>query len=189
VPEADRIAAALATCEDAVRTEFAVEHDHFKLVGQDNLRRYRPCDAVRVRVTPADSVFEVFTMVSAARLAGAQVTVSAAPETETASLDLLKELAGAIDNSFEFVIETDAELAAAIQSGKIDRLRLAAPDRVPALLFSAANEAGGCLVSRAVSAEGRLELLWYLREQSVSIDYHRYGNLGTRAGEARAEVR
>jgi len=45
------------------------------------------------------------------------------------------------------------------------------------------------VVSVAVSAEGRLELLWYLREQSISTDYHRYGNLGTRADEPRAEVR
>jgi RHH-type proline utilization regulon transcriptional repressor/proline dehydrogenase/delta 1-pyrroline-5-carboxylate dehydrogenase len=30
-------------------------------------------------------------------------------------------------------------------------------------------------------------LLWYVREQSVSFDYHRYGNLGVRSGEARAE--
>ena len=36
-------------------------------------------------------------------------------------------------------------------------------------------------------AEGRLELLWYLREQSISIDYHRYGNLGMRVNEARTE--
>jgi RHH-type proline utilization regulon transcriptional repressor/proline dehydrogenase/delta 1-pyrroline-5-carboxylate dehydrogenase len=30
--------------------------------------------------------------------------------------------------------------------------------------------------------------LWYLREQSISTDYHRYGNLGSRADEARADV-
>jgi len=39
-----------------------------------------------------------------------------------------------------------------------------------------------------VVAEGRLELLWYVREQSISRDYHRYGNLGRRATEARAPV-
>jgi RHH-type proline utilization regulon transcriptional repressor/proline dehydrogenase/delta 1-pyrroline-5-carboxylate dehydrogenase len=27
---------------------------------------------------------------------------------------------------------------------------------------------------------GRLELLHYLREQTISSDYHRYGNLGVR---------
>jgi RHH-type proline utilization regulon transcriptional repressor/proline dehydrogenase/delta 1-pyrroline-5-carboxylate dehydrogenase len=31
-------------------------------------------------------------------------------------------------------------------------------------------------------------MLWYLREQSISVDYHRYGNLGNRADESRAEV-
>jgi RHH-type proline utilization regulon transcriptional repressor/proline dehydrogenase/delta 1-pyrroline-5-carboxylate dehydrogenase len=36
-----------------------------------------------------------------------------------------------------------------------------------------------------VVAAGRIELLWYLREQSISFDYHRYGNLGRRAGELR----
>jgi RHH-type proline utilization regulon transcriptional repressor/proline dehydrogenase/delta 1-pyrroline-5-carboxylate dehydrogenase len=32
-------------------------------------------------------------------------------------------------------------------------------------------------------------MLWYQREQSISTDYHRYGNLGARAGEVRALVR
>jgi len=38
-----------------------------------------------------------------------------------------------------------------------------------------------------VSLNGRVELLWYLREQSVSHVYHRYGNLGIRADEVRSE--
>jgi RHH-type proline utilization regulon transcriptional repressor/proline dehydrogenase/delta 1-pyrroline-5-carboxylate dehydrogenase len=35
---------------------------------------------------------------------------------------------------------------------------------------------------------GRIELLHYLREQSLSVDYHRYGNLGARGDEGRAPV-
>ncbi len=35
---------------------------------------------------------------------------------------------------------------------------------------------------------GRLELLQFLREMSISIDYHRYGNLGMREGEWRAPI-
>ena len=38
-----------------------------------------------------------------------------------------------------------------------------------------------------VLAEGRMELLWYLREQSVCLDYHRYGNLGERSSEQRRQ--
>lgn len=39
-PEADRIVAALASYARNRQEEFGVEHDHFKLVGQDNVRRY-----------------------------------------------------------------------------------------------------------------------------------------------------
>jgi RHH-type transcriptional regulator, proline utilization regulon repressor / proline dehydrogenase / delta 1-pyrroline-5-carboxylate dehydrogenase len=55
-------------------------------------------------------------------------------------------------------------------------------------VLRAGNEMGACVNGRAVSGEGRLELLWYVREQSISTDYHRYGNLGVRAAETRAEV-
>jgi RHH-type proline utilization regulon transcriptional repressor/proline dehydrogenase/delta 1-pyrroline-5-carboxylate dehydrogenase len=55
-------------------------------------------------------------------------------------------------------------------------------------VVQAGNEAGGCIVSAPVSGEGRLEMLWYLREQSISTDYHRYGNLGLRVNEPRGEV-
>jgi hypothetical protein len=62
----------------------------------------------------------------------------------------------------------------------VDRLSAVGP------ALQAAVEAGGCVVSVPVSGEGRLELLWYVQEQSISIDYHRYGNLGQRAAEERA---
>ena len=64
-------------------------------------------------------------------------------------------------------------------------MRYAAADRAPAEVLEAANVMNGCLVRVPVSAEGRLELLWYVREQSISTDYHRYGNLGPRADEVR----
>ncbi|HEX5222109.1 MAG TPA: bifunctional proline dehydrogenase/L-glutamate gamma-semialdehyde dehydrogenase, partial [Verrucomicrobiae bacterium] len=59
-PEAERIAAAALSYERNQREEFGVEHDHFKLVGQDNVRRYLSVGSVRVRVHPDDSAFEIF---------------------------------------------------------------------------------------------------------------------------------
>jgi len=76
----------------------------------------------------------------------------------------------------------------ALHERQVDRVRYAAPDRASLEVLQAGNEANGCVVSVPVSAEGRLELLWYVREQSISTDYHRYGNLGTRADEERAAV-
>jgi RHH-type proline utilization regulon transcriptional repressor/proline dehydrogenase/delta 1-pyrroline-5-carboxylate dehydrogenase len=44
------------------------------------------------------------------------------------------------------------------------------------------------VATEPVSLSGRVELLWYVREQSLSVDYHRYGNLGFRAEEERSPV-
>jgi len=187
-PEAERIIAALVSCETAQREEFGREHDHFKLVGQDNVRRYRPIENVCVRLHPADSSFEVFVRACAARLAGGRVTVSVPPGPPIGSAALLEELTESWAGGIEFLEESDAQLAARIRAGQAERVRLAAADRASPEVWSAGGDAGGCIVATPVSGEGRLEMLWYLREQSVSTDYHRYGNLGLRAGEPRAAV-
>jgi RHH-type transcriptional regulator, proline utilization regulon repressor / proline dehydrogenase / delta 1-pyrroline-5-carboxylate dehydrogenase len=163
------------------REEFSREHDHFRLLGQDNLRRYLPFQSVRVRVSPADSAFDILARLAAARVTGASVIVSAPPEWK----DRIPELPPAT----ELICETDAELVkqiTAMPAHATERIRYAAPDRVPEEVRLAATQAGLYLADEPVLAEGRIELLWYLREQSISHDYHRYGNLGTRAGEKRA---
>jgi RHH-type transcriptional regulator, proline utilization regulon repressor / proline dehydrogenase / delta 1-pyrroline-5-carboxylate dehydrogenase len=64
-----------------------------------------------------------------------------------------------------------------------------APDRMPLSVLPAGNEAGGSIVSSPVSGEGRLELFWYLREQSITTGCHRCGNLGMRVKVNRSPVR
>jgi RHH-type transcriptional regulator, proline utilization regulon repressor / proline dehydrogenase / delta 1-pyrroline-5-carboxylate dehydrogenase len=176
------------SCEAAQREEFGREHDHFKLVGQDNVRRYLPFENVRVRVHADDSAFENLTRVIAAHVAGCRVTVSVPPEWQSPAILLMEQLARSWAGAIELVEETDARLAALIRARETDRVRYAAPDRAPVSVLQAGGEAGGCVIGTPVSGEGRLEMLWYLREQSISTDYHRYGNLGARADEKRAEV-
>lgn len=187
-PEADRIVAALASYARNRQEEFGVEHDHFKLVGQDNVRRYLPVGSVRVRVHPEDSAFEIFARACAAHVVDCGVVISVPPGVDAASVGLLETLTESWAGAIEFVEESDAQLAAAIRDGRVDRVRYAAPGRVALEVLQAGNVAGGIVISVPVSAEGRLELLWYVHEQSISTDYHRYGNLGLRADEPRAEV-
>ncbi len=187
-PEADRIAAAALSYERAVREEFSQSHDHFKLVGQDNFRRYLPLESLRLRVHPSDTAFELFARAMAAFIAGCRATVSLPPGLASPASALLEELTESWGGAIEFVEEADEDLRKAIGAGQTERLRYARGDRVPLAVLAAAAEAGVSVVSTPVSAEGRLELLWYVREQSLSIDYHRYGNLGPRAGENRAPV-
>ena len=187
-PDAHRVLAAVLSYELNWRNEFALAHDHFKLVGQDNFRRYLSIPTVRIRVHSHDTAFDLFARACAACVVGSRAVVSLPPGLATPAVTLLEELTESWAGAIEFIEETDAQLAQAITDRQVDRVRYAAAERVPLPVLEAAGAAGACVVSVPVSAEGRLELLWYLREQSLSIDYHRYGNLGVRAGEARAAV-
>jgi RHH-type proline utilization regulon transcriptional repressor/proline dehydrogenase/delta 1-pyrroline-5-carboxylate dehydrogenase len=74
-----------------------------------------------------------------------------------------------------------------MREGIVGRLRYAQPERVPEPVLKASAETGVYIVRTPVLAEGRIELIWYLREQSISDNYHRYGNLGEHGAEGRAE--
>ncbi len=182
-----KIRAAILSCERKHAEEFGRAHDHFRLLGQDNYRRYLPIRQVRIRVHSHDTAFEIFARACAAHTAGSHVTVSTPPDLSSAAVRLLEELTEPWAGAIEFVEETDGQLAQAIRDGQSDRVRYAAPDRVPMVVLEAAAETGTAVIHRPVLRGGRVELLWYLREQSLSIDYHRYGNLGPRIGEPRAE--
>ena len=84
--------------------------------------------------------------------------------------------------------ESAEELAAAITQRETDRVRYAAATRVPESVRRAAAETQTFIADAPVLAEGRVELLWYVQEQSVCFDYHRYGNLGARSVEVRAAL-
>ena len=185
--EVDRIVTAAASCDQSQREEFSRQHDHFRLVGQDNFRRYLPLRDVRVRVHGDDTAFELFARVGAAQAAGCRITVSFPPELHSPALKLLEALTDPWAGGIEFIEESDAGLAQAMRDHQTDRVRYAAPERVPLDVLGASAESGVSVVSGPVVMEGRLEMLWYLQEQSISIDYHRYGNLGLRAAESRTE--
>ncbi|PWU21928.1 MAG: proline dehydrogenase [Verrucomicrobia bacterium] len=195
-PEAARITQAASSYERRYLEEFAKEHDHFKLVGQDNFRRYLPIHSVHIRIHPEDTPFEIFARACAAHTVGSRAVIGMAAGSAGVSsaskarlsVALLEELTQSWAGAIEFVEESDEHLAQAIREGRVDRIRYASAERVPLEILQAAAEAGIAVVNAPVSAKGRLELLWYLREQSISIDYHRYGNLGPRATEVRATV-
>ncbi|MEZ4447460.1 MAG: aldehyde dehydrogenase family protein [Polyangiaceae bacterium] len=186
--DATRVLAAIDSYDRWQRDELGVAHDHQRLVGQDNFRRYLPCRHMRVRVHADDTPFEIVARVAAARTAGCQVIVSRPPGLKSAVVDWLDEVTESWGAAIEFVEEDDAALAEVIKRRMTDRVRYAGP-RAPEVVLRAVGETG-IYVSRApVLVEGRVELLWYIEEQSISHDYHRYGNLGHRQDEERSPVK
>jgi RHH-type proline utilization regulon transcriptional repressor/proline dehydrogenase/delta 1-pyrroline-5-carboxylate dehydrogenase len=186
-----RLAAAIDSHLYWSAAEFAVPHDDFRLLGEDNFRRYLPVAELTVRLHPDDTVFDVLARIAAARAAGCRVIVSAPPNLPGVARDAY-QLADALSDNWaaaiEFIEESDAALAAGVESGRVRRIRYAAPERVPEAIRRAAAEALVYIADAPPLAHGRVELLWYVQEQSLSHVYHRYGNLGRRAEEPRALV-
>ncbi|MEX0641330.1 MAG: proline dehydrogenase family protein, partial [Pirellulales bacterium] len=188
--EVPRVLAAIDCYAEWGAAEFGVAHDHFRLLGEDNFRRYLPVEPLRIRVHEDDSLADVFCRAAAARAAGCRATISvpsALAGAAAIAVELLDRLTDSWAGAIEFVEEDDAQIADAIRTGQVARVRYAVPNRVPATIRAAAAEALKYVADTPVSKHGRVELLWYVREQSVSHLYHRYGNLGIRVDEPRDE--
>jgi RHH-type transcriptional regulator, proline utilization regulon repressor / proline dehydrogenase / delta 1-pyrroline-5-carboxylate dehydrogenase len=189
--EVTQLNMAMESYLDWMLDEFEPSHDHFRLIGEDNLRRYLAVANIRIRVAAEDSPWEIFARAAAARAAGCRVVVSeppSLPETPRHAVELLDALTDSWAGAIEFIAETDEELAAALRADGVGRLRYADHSRVPDAIRTAATESYVYVADAPVLGHGRIELLWYLKEQSLSHVYHRYGNLGRRADEPRSEV-
>ncbi|MFA6448795.1 MAG: proline dehydrogenase family protein [bacterium] len=179
--EVEKIIACARSCELAAIEEFYQTHDCFKLRGQDNFRRYLPVGRMMIRLHPNDSLFDIIGRICAARAAGCRVNVSYPDSIRPETIDIAKELAGELGGKISFAKSSDGEVAKMIFDNAVDRIRYAAPDRVPILIASAAAETGLFIARAPVCMDGRVEALWHLLEQSISANYHRYGNLGDRS--------
>lgn len=158
------------------------ERDPTKIVGQDNFFRYTSRKNIALRLESHSSLLDALRVCAAALTCGAKMEISwTAQNSKTAQFNWL-ELAPI----FRVIKESEAQFLVRVSSGKIERIRLVEP--ASQSLYSAAATSATHIIDVPVLANGRLELLHYLREVSISVDYHRYGNLGLREGELRKPI-
>jgi RHH-type transcriptional regulator, proline utilization regulon repressor / proline dehydrogenase / delta 1-pyrroline-5-carboxylate dehydrogenase len=161
---------------------FSKDHDPSQLVGQDNILRYKPHRQIAMRVQAEDNVTDVMRIIAAVLICKAPLEISVASDKKSSIMQgKWQKKAPQILT----VTETEEQfIARVIRKGKIKRIRLLSTPSVA--LQQAFAEAACQVILEPVLANGRIELLNYLREISISIDYHRYGNLGVREGEERS---
>ncbi len=153
---------------------FSQDRDVSHVLGQDNFIRYLPRKTITLRVQESDLWIDAMRVAAAALTCGTRLVISHSDAWKQANLpELLKNL-----SSVQICIESDEELNARILNGGVDRLRLLKRGTVE--LYSACAEACVNAITAPVMANGRIELLHFLREVSISSDYHRYGYLGER---------
>jgi len=180
-----RLSVAVRSIAHAAEVEFNKEHDCVRLLGQDNIRRYLAVRHVRVRLLPADDPVDILITAAAAIAVDCRVVFSYPSQQCQKTLDILDTATLSWAGRLEVVEESDQELADAIGRGDVDRLRLLSKRLLPPLVQQACIDQFVPCISQTVIASGWIEPLWYLQEQSLSHDYHRYGNLGRRANEPR----
>ena len=151
-------------------TVFSQEHDPSQLRGESNHFRYRPYQHVLLRAEGMGEL-QIAQVVLGTITCGVKLDVSVARQT-----DLTRAL------NCSVIEESEAQLIErlAMSSTKYGSLRVEA---LSVDLQVATNKAGLQVIARPPLANGRLELLAYLREQSVSETTHRYGNIIPKASE------
>jgi len=158
--------ASAASYARAWRLHFGREHDPMAIRGERNAFRYRPCRRVITRGTTSPALCQV---ILAACAAGAPLTVSLSPDSRP--WPWLAECSGV-----ELVVEAEAGFVERLaHPGDAERVRAWEPLSTAAR--AAANATGLTVIDAPVLANGRLELRWYFREQTVSQVLHRYGSV------------
>jgi RHH-type proline utilization regulon transcriptional repressor/proline dehydrogenase/delta 1-pyrroline-5-carboxylate dehydrogenase len=145
------LAAARDSDDAAWQGHFGVGHDPSGLFCESNILRYRPLPEMALRAEPDAARRDVERVRSAANRCGVPLIESHARD------------------------ETTAEFTARLTTLGVPRLRVLGTCSHE--LRTAANTAGIHIADDPVTAEGRIELLHYLREQAISRTIHRYGNV------------
>jgi RHH-type proline utilization regulon transcriptional repressor/proline dehydrogenase/delta 1-pyrroline-5-carboxylate dehydrogenase len=163
-----RLRSSAASYARVWREHFSRAHDPSAILGEQNALRYRPCPRVIARGAAGDTV-TLAQVALAAGVAGVPLTVSLPPDAPSAAW--LAECEGV-----EVVVEAEAGFAERLaRPGDAVRLRVWAP--ISTAARAAANGVGLTVIDAPVLANGRLELRWYVREQTVSRVVHRYGSV------------
>lgn len=162
---------------------FSKDHDLSRIVGQDNFLRYLPHKGLVLRINSNDNSLDLLRAAAAASIVGCHLEISA----PTRLLQRFKDLPWpkSMEN-ISWKSESNDDLLARIAKGEIKRLRFVG--KPPTKLLEDASKAGCRIQISPVVGNGRVELLNYLREISISTDYHRYGNLGDREHEKRRKA-
>jgi len=157
--------------------EFLKEHDYAYIRGESNIIRYLPVESVLLRVEENDELDEILTTVMAIKMIGAKIHISIPKKSKKAELIWLESKQASFIGK-EDSISRDDEDELIEMMPKVQRIRFLHPDNVTQNIYEQVASKAIYIASNPFVSHGRLELMHYFIEQSISNSYHRYGNLG-----------
>ncbi len=176
-------------CEKALRyachfshwyeAEFIREHDYAHIRGESNVIRYIPVKSVLLRVEDSDDFVEVLASIMAIKMVEAKLHISIPKKSRKAEYIWLESKAVSILGKDDLIAREDEdELIASIYS--YERIRFLNQKHVSQNIYNKLSQSAKYIAHTPFVAHGRIELMHYFIEQSVTNSYHRYGNLGIR---------
>jgi RHH-type proline utilization regulon transcriptional repressor/proline dehydrogenase/delta 1-pyrroline-5-carboxylate dehydrogenase len=152
-------------------TEFSQERDINNLVGEENMFRYLPLKNCALRVRPGDKLTDLLMTIAASCIAGTPITISVLPNDPKTTQ--LRQLAGLHEKISVVLQEEDSFIN---DMAKYERIRTCS-GKISKAIFVEAARLGKYIATALPLCEGRVEMLHYLKEQSITFEYHRYGSV------------
>ena len=157
--------------------EFLQEHDYCHIRGESNVSRYIHVNSVLLRFEENDTLYEMLSSIAAVKMTEAALYISIPPEPKSEALLWLKSNNSLLlDTADTFNVEDKQTLIKAMEH--VERIRFLQPENVTKSIYAGVAEQVIYISSEPFIAHGRIELMHYFLEQSISNSYHRYGNLG-----------
>jgi RHH-type proline utilization regulon transcriptional repressor/proline dehydrogenase/delta 1-pyrroline-5-carboxylate dehydrogenase len=167
----NRLNAARANYQKAWQDTFSQAKDRSLIYGEENIFRYLPLKSLGFRVRENDRPEDVLLVLIAAGTTGTPLSVSLS-ETD-ANRERIEKAAGYLQN-IRLVVQSEADFLAGMD--QYERIRTVS-SALPDAFYLKAAELGKHIAPNQPLVEGSLELLHYLKEQSIAYEYHRYGSI------------
>lgn len=170
--EKARINYSYQSYSDNWKNIFTQEVDVNKLEGEQNLFRYLPLRNVGVRVQVEDELLDVLLILQGLHVS--QVRASLSINKEDKKCVLLEDIIKRENLNVNLIIESEDKFIDSLN--RYERVRMCSSSYSDAIYDAVARQ-GLYIASHKPLVEGRVELLNYVKEQSISYEYHRYGSI------------
>jgi RHH-type proline utilization regulon transcriptional repressor/proline dehydrogenase/delta 1-pyrroline-5-carboxylate dehydrogenase len=167
----NRVNFALSNYKKIWEEEFSQAKDVSHIYGEENIFRYLPVKNVGFRVQDNDNSADILLVMIAAQTAQTALTVSISANNP--SIEMIRK-ATTILTGAKIIIQD--ETAFIDEMERYERIRIVSP-KISDALYQKAAKLGQYIADKKPLVEGRVELLHYLKEQSIAYEYHRYGSI------------
>ncbi len=157
---------------------FANPVDFSSIRGEDNHLKYNPAGKIVLRVSEKDLLTTVIGRMFAAKICNVDLTLSISGKLSAEYKFFIKS-AGVLISSKTLIVEEEEDFYDKI-SADCSRLIGTGNMVLDAETLIDLKLKGIHVIQRDMIKDGQIELLHFLREQSISHSFHRHGNLGER---------